>query len=98
MEEKEYLEKILNGEELTEGELSDLVDYEIDSQEGDCGSWTIPVMSIVELCGRYFAIDWDRGLTECQENEFNNQPYEVKKVEKMVKVTEWVKTTKGESE
>lgn len=25
-----------------------------------------------------------------QENEFYNQPYEVKKVEKMVPVTEWV--------
>ena len=97
MEEKEYLEKILNGEELTEIELSDLVDYEIDSQEGDCGRWTMPVKSIVELCGRYFAIDWDRGLTEMQENEFYNQPYEVKQVEKMVKVTEWV-DVKGESE
>lgn len=99
MEEKEYLEKILKGEELSEGELSDLVwDYEVESQDGEHGRWHEYVKTIVELDGKYFAIDWARGLTEMQEHEFNNQPYEVKKVEKMVKVTEWVKTTKGESE
>lgn len=95
MNEKEYLEKILNGEELTEGELSDLVDYEIDRQEGEYGRWHMHVKTIVELCGRYFAIEWAQGLTECQENEFYNQPYEVKKIEKMVKVTDWV-DVKGE--
>lgn len=94
MEEKDYLEKILNGEELSEREFKDLVfDYEIDCQEGDCGRWTQSAKTIVNLCGRYFAIDWERGLTEMQEHEFYNQPYEVKKVEyeKVVKVTEWVK-------
>ena len=98
MSKEEYLKKIENGEELSEEELKDLVDYEIDCQEGDCGRWHEYVKTIVNLCGRYIAIDWKRGRTECQENEFYEQPYEVKKVEKMVKVTEWVKTTKGENE
>lgn len=98
MIEKDYLEKILNGEELSERELKDLTfDYEIDCQEGDDGRWTTSVKTIVELCDRYFAIDWERGLTEEQENEFYNQPYEVKKVEyeKVIKVTEWVGVKEG---
>lgn len=97
MIEKDYLEKILNGEELSEQEISDLLDYEIDCQEGDCGRWQMSVKSIIKLCDRYFAIDWERGLTEMQENDFYNQPYEVKKVEyeKVIKVTEWVDVKEG---
>lgn len=101
MEEKDYLEKILNGEELTEEELEDLVfDYEIDCQDEDCDRWVTYVKTIVNLCDRYFAIDWERGLTEMQENGFFEQPYEVKKVEyeKVIQVTEWVKTKKEDNE
>lgn len=91
LSEKEYFEKITKGEELSERELKDLVfDFEYDCQEGDMDRWTISVKTIVELCGEYFAIDWERALTEMQEHEFYNQPYKVEKVEKMVKVTEWV--------
>lgn len=93
MTKQEYLNKILNGEELSESELIDLVwdnDLVVDNVEGDCGSWTQSMQTIVKLDDRYFAVDWERGLTEMQENEFYNQPYEVKKVDKMVKVTEWV--------
>ena len=101
MEEKELLEKIENGEELTEGELSDLVwDYEFERKDIDKGRWVTYVKTIVKLCDRYFAIEWEEGLTELQENGFFEQPYEVKKVEceKVVKVTEWVGIEKGENE
>lgn len=92
MTEQEYFNNILNKEEISEKDLANLVwCYEVDCVSGECHRWTQSVKSIVELCGRYFAIDWDRGLTEMQENYFYNQPYEVKKIEKMVKVTEWVK-------
>lgn len=85
--------KILNGEKLTEKEIKELVwDYEIDREEGDNRRWTRSVTSIVELCDKCFAIDWEEGLTECQENEYYNQPYEVVKrtYEKTITVTEWV--------
>ena len=38
-----------------------------------------------------------RGLTECQENEFEDQPVEVRKhtYEKTIEVTEWI-PIKGE--
>lgn len=95
--EENFVDKIENGEELTPGELRELVfDYEVESQDGDRGRWTTHVKTIVELCGRYFAIGWEKGLTEMQENEFYEQPYEVKKVEeeKVVKVTKWIKKDK----
>ena len=85
--------KILNGEKLTEREIKELVwDYEVDREEGDNRRWTRSVTSIVRLCDRYFSIDWEQGLTECQENEYYNQPYEVVKhtYEKTITVTEWV--------
>lgn len=85
--------KILNGENLTEGELEMLVwDYEVERDEGDHGRWTMGVTSIVKLCDRYFALNWRAGLTEYQENEFYDQPYEVIKhtYQKPITVTEWV--------
>jgi hypothetical protein len=87
------VEKILNGEKLTEREIQELVlDYEVDREEGDNRRWTRSVTSIVQLCDKYFSIDWEQGLTECQENEYYNQPYEVVKhtYEKTITVTEWV--------
>lgn len=85
--------KILNGEKLTEEEIRELVwDYEVDREEGDNRRWSRTITSIVKLCDKYFSIDWEQGLTEYQENEYYNQPYEVVKhtYEKTITVTEWV--------
>ena len=88
------LKKIDTGEKLTTRELQTLVfDFERDRMDGHNRRWTRSVTTIVELKGRFFSIDWEEGLTECQENEFYNQPKEVKKhtYEKTITVTEWVK-------
>ena len=88
------VKKIDNKEPLTEHELSSLVcEFAVDSEYGDNRRWTRTVTTIVGLCGRFFSIDWEEGLTECQENEFYNQPFEVRKetYEKTITVTEWVK-------
>ena len=53
--------------------------------------WTEDMTTIFKVLGRFFAIDWQRGLTEFQENFYNEQPYEVIKKEKVVTVTELVK-------
>lgn len=89
------VEKIDKGEKLTEEELKTLV-YEcneISRSKGENRRWSRSVASIIELCGRYFAVTWEEGLTEHQENEFYEQPYEVeeKTYEKTITVTEWVK-------
>lgn len=91
------LQKIDNKEDLTERELSELVfEYAIDTKKGDNRRWSRTVTTIIEIMGRTFKIIWEEGLTEYQENEFYDQPYEVelKEYEKTITVKEWV--VKGE--
>lgn len=83
-------DKITEGIDLTERELRELRYSQCAEIEGDKGRWSVYTQSIIKLRDKYFSIDWDQGLTEIQEDEFYNQPYEVKKVEKMIPVTEWV--------
>ena len=91
--EKELVAKIDSGEKLSESDIRELVwCYQVDEIKHGSGRWTQTIETIVELCGRTFRIMWERGLTEYQENEFYNQPVEVKKhtYEKTVAVTEWI--------
>ncbi|MDF2590528.1 MAG: hypothetical protein K0S41_4371 [Anaerocolumna sp.] len=93
--EVKMLEKIDSGVMLTERELKELCfEYnEVDRIEGDNRRWCRSVKSIIKFGERYFALDWQEGLTECQENEFCSQPYEVEEntYEKTITVTEWKK-------
>lgn len=87
------LQKIDNKEALTEKELRELVfGNEVETENGDNRRWSRTNTTIIELKGRFFSIDWEQGLTEYQENEFNNQPIEVEKktYPKTIMVTEWV--------
>lgn len=94
--------KIDNNEPLTEDELKALVyeNYNVSRSQGEVARmigdnrrWTRTVSSVIELCGRYFEIDCEQGLTESQENEFLEQPYEVElhTSEKIMEVHEWVR-------
>ena len=90
----EVIKAIDNGEELSESILKDLVySYDIDNEYGENRRWSRWARTIVELNGRYFAIEWDQGLTEMQPDEFYEQPYEVKlnEYDKVIHVKEWVK-------
>ena len=91
------LEKIDKKENLTERELKALVyEYAIETELGEDHRWTreassiIKLPDIVRLYDRYFEIDWMKALTEMQEDEFYNQPYEVKQIERVVVTKEWV--------
>lgn len=87
------LGKIDTGEKLSEKELRDLQYnfHEVDSIYGDNRRWSRSVRSIFEIGDRFFALDWEEGLTEYQEDEYYNQPVEVVKHEyqKTITVTEW---------
>lgn len=89
--EREMLEKIVKGERLTERELSSLVyeGEEVNEIEGEDTRWTRCMTTVINLCGKNVAIDWQKGLTECQENEFYDQPYFVEKKERVVTVVDW---------
>ena len=59
----------------------------VEEIEGDDHRWQREIRTIIDVDGQLYAIDWMRGLTECQENEFYDQPYKVKKVEKVITKT-----------
>lgn len=89
--------KIYFGEHLSEEELEDAV-FELKRIaliQGEDRRWTRNVSSILQVADELFRIDWEQGLTECQEDEFNHQPYQVYKHEREVTKTEvWYDTHK----
>lgn len=87
------LNKIDSNIPLDEQELENLT-WRFDEVEKICEEnrrWSRSVRSIIKIGDRYFALDWEEGLTELQDNEFYNQPIEVEKIEyqKTITVTEW---------
>ena len=85
--------KIDKGETLTEKELKRLAyEYEIEKIVYDKNRWTMPISSVCKLLDRYFMVEWQEGLTEYQENEFLDQPYEVElhEYQKLVGVRKWI--------
>ena len=90
----ELIEKAIRGEYLTEREWRTLL-FEcivvIDEVEYDEGRWYIWTQTVFEYNGKYYAFDWSRDKTEMGEHDFySSYVYEVKKVTKMVEVTDWV--------
>ena len=91
---EELLRKIDNGEDLTNGELCDIIfEYEIEREYGDNRRWSRSVTTVSQIGDRYFSTDWEEGLTESQENEYDDYPIEVEKktYKKTITVTEWIK-------
>lgn len=91
--EKELLKKIDNGEDLTRSELCDIIfEFEVENKKGENRRWSRSVRTISKIGDRYFATNWEQGLTESQENEYYEQPIEVEKktYEKTITVTEWI--------
>lgn len=91
---KKIYNDLQNGVKLSSSDLSYLVyNFELDDQRevGENRRWQRGVTSIIELGGKHYAISWEEGLTENQENDFWEQPVEVEKheYEKVVTITEW---------
>lgn len=82
----EIEEKIYNGEILTKAELCEAIFdcEEVDTQYGENRRWSRSVSTIIKIKDKLFCINWEQGLTECQENEFYDQPYEVEEKTKIV--------------
>lgn len=75
--EKSIEEKLEDGKCLAENEIAYLCrEYPcIYEEEGNSGRYTIFMMTIVDVDGQLYAIHWQKGLTECQENIYDNQPF-----------------------
>lgn len=59
---------------------------------GENRRWLRSVQTVNQIGDRFFAIDWEQGLTERQEDEVWEQPYEVERHEREItKIeVEWV--------
>lgn len=94
MTNEEFLKRYDSGKpEFTYDELKSMaygkVGNEVETVEGESDRWSQYVETIFEVDGRHFAVSWDKGLTEYQENEFDmSEVYEVEK--KAVTTYEWV--------
>lgn len=91
---KKIYNDLQNSVKLSSSDLSYLVyNFELDDQRevGENRRWQRGVTSIIELGGKHYAISWEEGLTENQENDFWEQPVEVEKheYEKVVTIKEW---------
>ncbi len=89
------LSKIDNGEQLTEDELGTLVwEYSYETEELE-RYWCVTTMrTIVELNGRYFRINWSKGMVKQQPHEYDCQPEEVEK--RVVTITRWLPIKRGD--
>lgn len=89
------IEKLYAGKNLDEYELKclaygdgDLGEYEwVDEVGCDSGRWLQLMKTIFRVGDDLWAIPWQRGLTEYQENEFYSQPYRAIKETRVVTET-----------
>ena len=89
-----FIELFDSGYQFTEREL-DILSWDnhiVAEIEGDEGRWTRQIRTIFKVKGRYFSLWWHRGLTECQDCEYYQQPEEVIPIEREVTttVTDWI--------
>lgn len=94
MTEQEFLNRVNRGKEFDKNELKKLAtenNWEIDRISNGNGRWEEYMTTIFKVSNRFFAINWEQGLTECQENFYNEQPYEVEPHDKVITITEWVR-------
>ena len=80
---------------LTEEELVNIVYGEFEGVEiidfitGENNRWTRSVTTIFKYKGKLYALDWEQGLTEYQDNEFYYQPYEVEEYKELIEITKY---------
>lgn len=81
--------KLKKGIELTEDEISSLLMCfdTVHEEEGEGRRWSKWRLSVIEVDNVLYAIEWDEGLTEMQENSYLDQPYKVELETKEVVVT-----------
>ena len=95
MTNEEFLQRYDSGEpDFTEDEIEKMAYEEfgnwIRTAEGRRHRWYREVITIFEVNGRFFAVSWNRGLTELQEDDFDDaEAYEVEKKAKVI--IEWVR-------
>ena len=90
MTNEEFLQRYDSGKpNFTKDEIEEMAYEEfgnyVTTAEGKHHRWYREVETIVEVEGRLFAVNWNEGLTEQQENDFDDaEVYEVERKEKII--------------
>lgn len=86
--------KLKNGEKLSEHEIEHILreSNKVDEIEGDDRRWSRWMQTIIDIDDEYYMVEWDKGLTEMQENYYESVS-KVKKETRIVtkEVTDWIK-------
>lgn len=84
--------KLEKGESLNESETRGLMEWypTVYEEEGEDRRWSRTVTSVVDVDGVNYAIEWERGLTENQENSYYDNPYKVEMVEEEITITKTI--------
>jgi len=84
--------KQVNKKHFTANQVKELVwENEVERTEGENRRWSRTITSIIKFGGKYYSVYWEQGLTEMQENEYEDQNApEVKQVEETITVKKWI--------
>ena len=111
MEIEEFESKLKN-KTFTEEELQELIQDYLFTNQGDkieyeiidtiyddeLNRWSRNVQTSIKYKNKYYSILWEEGLTEYQDNEFYEQPYEVIKKTKVIEQDYWISPDEEEKE
>lgn len=79
---RKLLNKIKHKESLNIRELCDIIfECDIYTEEGDDDRWYRYMSTISKLDDTYVVTNWEKGLTEYQDNEYDENPIIVTKIE-----------------
>lgn len=78
--EERIIRKLQSGIELSEEEIKDFTYSfsEVYREEGEDRRWSRSVLTVHRAGDKLYAVEWEHGLTENQDDQFWEQPYEVK--------------------
>ena len=75
---------------FSEEEVEDWA-YEGEFEEGEQRRGVTSMVTIAEVDGKFYSLNWDRGLTESQEDYYPEQEAdEVEQIEETIVVKKWV--------
>lgn len=87
--EERIIKRLKEGDELSESEIREVL-WSFDQvyeEEGEDRRWSKSMLTVVNIDGELYAIEWEKGLTENQENSFWEQPYPVELKEEEITIT-----------
>ena len=87
----DYFQYKLDTKSFDKEDFWEFIDaFKYETEYGEPRRWYRRAITYCKFNGKYYACEWDQGLTECQENEwYGEQPYEVIPGEKTVIMRTW---------